>query len=160
MKLTKEQIGEIENEVELILQDKLCLGGEDATNMTKSLLTDIVADIEETADWSDIEDDEVCLGDIHIAFGRVIKKHLNKKQKVYLLITQWSVDYEQGSDSGVYATKELAQKEMKRDYKNMCEEYHDWVGSIDDNCAEMQEEGDYTRNHCDWQIKEIEVISE
>lgn len=160
MKLTKEQKSAVKQEVELFLQDQLGLGCGEADKMAENLLADIVADIEETADWSDLEDDEVCLGDIHIAFGRVITKHLNNKQKVYLLITQWSVDYEQGSDSGIYATKELAQKEMKRDYKNMCEEYPDWVGSIDDDCAEMQEEGDYTRNHCDWQIKEIEVISE
>jgi len=83
-----------------------------------------------------------------------------KEQKVYVLTTQWSLDYEQGSNVGVYATKELAQKEMKRDYEYMCEEYPDWVRSIDDNCAEMQEEGDYTRNHCDWQIKEMKVITE
>ena len=82
------------------------------------------------------------------------------EQKVYVLTTQCSLDYEQGSDVGVYATKELAQKEMKRDYENMCEEYPDWVGSIDDDCAEMQEEGEYTRNHCDWQIKEMKVITE
>ena len=131
----------------------------EADNMAETLLTDIVSDIEETADWSDLESDEVCLGDITIAIGRVITKHLTKK-KVFLLITQWSVDYEQGSDSGIYATKELARKEMKRDYENMCADYPDWVGSIDDDCAEMQEEGDYTRNHCDWQIKEMQVISE
>lgn len=83
-----------------------------------------------------------------------------KEQKVYVLTTQWSVDYEQGSDVGVYATKELAQKEMKRDYENMREDYPDWECSISDDCAEMQEEGDYTRNHCDWQIKEMQVISE
>lgn len=159
MKLTKEQIEQVKDEVVLFLQDQLGLGCGEADNMAETLLTDIVSDIEETADWSDLESDEVCLGDITIAIGRVITKHLTKK-KVFLLITQWSVDYEQGSDSGIYATKELARKEMKRDYENMCADYPDWVGSIDDDCAEMQEEGDYTRNHCDWQIKEMQVISE
>ena len=157
--MTELQIDAVRDEVSIFLGN-IIPDYHDRHEVLDLILDDVVAAIEETADWSDLEDDEVCLGDIHIAFGRVIKKHLNKKQKVYLLITQWSVDYEQGSNSGVYATKELAQKEMKRDYKNMCEEYPDWVGSIDDNCAEMQEEGDYTRNHCDWQIKEIEVISE
>lgn len=156
MKLTKEQKSEVKQEVELFLQEQLGLGCGDADNMAENLLTDIVSDIEETADWSDLESDMVCLGDVHLAIGRVIKKHLTKK-KVFVLTTQWSVDYEQGSDVGVYATKELAQKEMKRDYENMREDNPEWECSISDDCAEMQEEGDYTRNHCDWQIKEIEV---
>lgn len=156
MKLTKEQKSEVKQEVELFLQEQLGLGCGDADNMAENLLTDIVSDIEETADWSDLESDMVCLGDVHLAIGRVITKHLTKK-KVFVLTTQWSVDYEQGSDVGVYATKELAQKEMKRDYENMREDNPEWECSISDDCAEMQEEGDYTRNHCDWQIKEIEV---
>lgn len=159
MKLTKEQISEVKTEVELFLQEQLGLGCWDADNMAENLLTDIVPDIEETADWSDLESDMVCLGDVHLAIGRVITKHLTKK-KVFVLTTQWSVDYEQGSSCGVYATKELAQKEMKRDYENMREEYSDWECSISDDCAEMQEAGDYSRNHCDWQIKQMEVISE
>jgi hypothetical protein len=82
-----------------------------------------------------------------------------EEKKVFVLITQWSVDYECGSSCAVYATKALAQKEMKRDYKSMCEEYPEWEEfSIGDDCAEMQEAGDYTRNHCDWQIKEMPVI--
>lgn len=160
MKLTKEQISEVKTEVELFLQEQLGLGCGDADNMAEKLLSDIVADIEETADWSDLEYDMVCLGDIHLAIGRVISKHLTEKKKVYLLLTQWSVDYEQGSESGIYDTKELAQNAMKRDYENMREDYPDWECSISDDCAEMQEEGDYTRNHCNWQIKQMEAISE
>ena len=80
--------------------------------------------------------------------------------KVFVLVTQWSVDYEQGVKCEAYATKELAQEAMKQDYEYMCDEYPDWVGSIGDDCAELQEEGDYTRNHCDWQIKGLDVISE
>lgn len=160
MKLTKEQIEQVKDEVVLFAQNQLGLGFCEADNMAESLLSDIVADIEETADWSDLEDDEVCLGDITIAIGRVITKRLNKKQKVYALITQWSVDYEDGSNCGLYATKELAQKEMKRDYEYMRDDYPEWECSISDDCAEMQEEGDYTRNHCTWDIREMEVISE
>lgn len=159
MKLTKEQKEIIPDEVIDMLMENMNYAVDNACEICDKIINDVYEDIENTADWSGIDADEVCLGDIHLAIGRVIKKHLTKK-KVFLLITQWSVDYEQGSDSGIYATKELARKEMERDYKNMCEEYPDWVGSIDDDCAEMQEEGDYTRNHCDWQIKEIEVISE
>lgn len=80
--------------------------------------------------------------------------------KVFVLVTQWSVDYEQGVKCEAYATKELAQEAMKQDYEYMCDEYPDWVGSIGDDYAEMQEEGDYSRNHCDWQIKGLDVISE
>ena len=36
------------------------------------ILDDVVADIEETADWSDYEDDEYNIGDIQIALARVL----------------------------------------------------------------------------------------
>ena len=36
------------------------------------ILDDVVADIEETADWSDYEDDEYNVGDIQIALARVL----------------------------------------------------------------------------------------
>ena len=36
------------------------------------ILDDVVADIDETADWSDYEDDEYNLGDIQIALARVL----------------------------------------------------------------------------------------
>ena len=79
-------------------------------------------------------------------------------EKVFVLITQWSVDYECGSDCGVYATKELAQTDMKIDYESMRKEFTDWEEySISDDCASMQEAGDYSRNHCDWQIKEMPI---
>lgn len=160
MKLTKEQVEQVKDEVVLFAQDQLGLGFGEADNMAETLLTDIVADIEETADWSDLESDEVCLGDITIAIGRVITKHLTKK-KVFLLVTQWSNDDEQGSDCGVYATKELARKEMERDYNNMRNEFPNWeVYLISDDFAEIAMEGYYSCNHCDWQIKEVEVISE
>lgn len=159
MKITKEQKSAVKQEVELFMQNQLGVGCGDADNMAENLLTDIVADIEETADWSNLESDEVCLGDVHIAIGRVIVKCLTEKKKIFTLTTQWSVDYVEDSNCSLYATKELAQKEMKRDYENMCADYPDWVGSIDGDYAEMQEDGDYTRNHCDWQIKEMEVIN-
>lgn len=37
------------------------------------IIDDIVADIDETADWSDYEDDEYNIGDIQIALARVLK---------------------------------------------------------------------------------------
>ena len=160
MKLTKEQINGVKIEAGLFLQKQLGIGYGDADNMAENLLTDIVSDIEETADWSNLEDDEICIGDVHIAIGRVITKHLTKN-KVFVLITQWSNDDEQGSDVGVYATKELARKEMERDYYNMRKEFPNWeLYSISDDCAEIEMEGYYSCNHCDWQIKEMDVTSE
>jgi hypothetical protein len=37
------------------------------------ILDDVVTDIEETADWSHLEEDEVHLGDVEIALARVLK---------------------------------------------------------------------------------------
>jgi hypothetical protein len=38
-----------------------------------TIFNDVVADIEATADWSELEDDEVHTGDIAIALARVLK---------------------------------------------------------------------------------------
>lgn len=38
-----------------------------------ALLKDVLTDISETADWSDLEGDEYCEGDIDIALARVVR---------------------------------------------------------------------------------------
>ena len=38
------------------------------------VMADVVTDIEETADWSELEDDEVHTGDVEIALARVLKQ--------------------------------------------------------------------------------------
>lgn len=38
-----------------------------------TIFNDVVLDIETTADWSELEDDEVHTGDISIALARVLK---------------------------------------------------------------------------------------
>ena len=44
----------------------------DRKKFVNAILDDVVKDIEETADWSDLEHDEICDGDIHIAVRRVL----------------------------------------------------------------------------------------
>jgi hypothetical protein len=38
------------------------------------IIGDVIADIEETADWSGLEDDEYHLGDVQHALARVLKR--------------------------------------------------------------------------------------
>ena len=45
----------------------------DRHDVVDLIIDDVVADIEETADWSDLEYDEVHTGDIAIAVARVLK---------------------------------------------------------------------------------------
>ena len=44
----------------------------DRNNFVDSIIDRIIDDINETADWSEMTDDEVCVGDIDIALARVI----------------------------------------------------------------------------------------
>lgn len=74
MKLTKAQIEMVKGEVIAYAEMNLGCDNEEAKIIAKDYLSDIVADIEETADWSNLNDDEVCLGDgdIYIAIGRCL----------------------------------------------------------------------------------------
>lgn len=44
----------------------------DRNSFVDAIMIDIIVDIEETADWSEMDDDEVCVGDIDIALARVL----------------------------------------------------------------------------------------
>jgi hypothetical protein len=44
-----------------------------------AILTDVVNDIEETADWSGLDDDECNLNDIDIAIARIVQEKLCKE---------------------------------------------------------------------------------
>lgn len=44
----------------------------DRNNFVDSIIDRIIDDINETADWSEMTDDEVCVGDIDIALARVL----------------------------------------------------------------------------------------
>ena len=66
------QLDAVWDEVSILLQN---IFPDDAERheVVNLIIGDVIVDIEETADWSDYEDDEYCLGDIQIALKRVIK---------------------------------------------------------------------------------------
>lgn len=51
----------------------------DRNNFVDSIIDSVIDDINETADWSELTDDEVCVGDIDIALARVLIGLVNKK---------------------------------------------------------------------------------
>ena len=44
----------------------------DRNGFVDSIIDSIIDNIDETADWSEMDDDEVCVGDIDIALARVL----------------------------------------------------------------------------------------
>ena len=72
MKLTELQLDAVRDEVSILLLD-IFPDIVERHEIRDLILDDVVQDIEETADWSDYEDDEYNLGDIQIAVARVLK---------------------------------------------------------------------------------------
>jgi hypothetical protein len=72
MKLTEMQLDAVRDVVSILLQS-IFPDDTERHEIRDFILDDVVQDIEETADWSNFEDDEYCLGDIQIALARVIK---------------------------------------------------------------------------------------
>ena len=50
----------------------------DRNNFVNSIIDSIIDDINETADWSELTDNEVCVGDIDIALARVLLNLVEK----------------------------------------------------------------------------------
>lgn len=75
---TKPQVDGIENRVHEIL-GAVITDAVDRDNAVDAILSDVINDIEETADWSDLDDDECNIGDIDIAVARVVKEKLCKE---------------------------------------------------------------------------------
>ena len=50
----------------------------DRNNFVDSIIDSVIDDINETADWSEMTDDEVCVGDIDIALARVLLNLVEK----------------------------------------------------------------------------------
>lgn len=75
---TKPQVDGIENRVHEIL-GAVITDAFDRDNAVDAILSDVINDIEETADWSDLDDDECNLNDIDIAIARVVKEKLCKE---------------------------------------------------------------------------------
>jgi hypothetical protein len=69
--MTELQIDAVRDEVSIFLGD-IIPDYHDRHEVVDLILDDVVADIDETADWSGYEDDEYCLGDIQIALARVL----------------------------------------------------------------------------------------
>lgn len=69
--MTELQIDAVRDEVSIMLGG-IIPDHHDRHEVVDLILDDVVADIDETADWSDYEDDEYNLGDIQIALARVL----------------------------------------------------------------------------------------
>ena len=74
---TKPQVDGIEDRVHEIL-GAVITDATDRDNAVDAILSDVINDIEETADWSDLDDDECNLNDIDIAVARIVTKKLCK----------------------------------------------------------------------------------
>ena len=72
---TKPQVDGIENEVHRIIST-IFTDWQDRDEVVDAILADVIADISETADWSNLDDDEYGISDVEIAVARVIKNKL------------------------------------------------------------------------------------
>lgn len=73
MRLTKDQLDGVRGYlVELLLP--IFEDMREREEIISTIFDDVVLDIEVTADWSELEDDEVHTGDISIALARVLKR--------------------------------------------------------------------------------------
>lgn len=73
--MTELQLDAVRDEVSIFLGD-IFRDYQDRHEVIDLIIDDVVADIDETADWSDYEDDEYNIGDIQIALARVLKSAL------------------------------------------------------------------------------------
>lgn len=69
--MTQEQKDGVRVEVGIFLKD-IFEDCHDRSEVIDLIIDDVIADIDETADWSDYEDDEYNLDDIRIAIARVL----------------------------------------------------------------------------------------
>lgn len=72
MLLTELQIDAVWDEVSILLGN-IFLDDAERHEVVNLIIGDVIADIEETADWSGYEADEYCLDDVRIAIARVLK---------------------------------------------------------------------------------------
>ena len=73
MKLTEMQVDAVWDVVSILL-GKIFLDDTERHEVVYLIIGDVIADIEETADWSGLEDDEYHLGDVQRALARVLKR--------------------------------------------------------------------------------------
>ena len=65
--------GVVDAKMQSIITDSV-----DRNNFVDSIIDNVIDDINETADWSELTDDEVCVGDIDIALARVLLNLVEK----------------------------------------------------------------------------------
>ena len=69
---TDSQVDAIKDEVGIMLGDAIH-DSNDRHEVVDAIIGDILTDIEETADWSHLEEDEYSISDVQIALARVLK---------------------------------------------------------------------------------------
>lgn len=72
---TKAQVDGIEDEVNKVM-GAVISDAFSRESVVDAILSDVISDIEETADWSDLDDDECNLNDIDIAIARVVSERM------------------------------------------------------------------------------------
>lgn len=78
MKLTEIQLDAVRDEVSFLLGE-IFLDNAERHEIRDLVLDDVVRDIEETADWSNYDENEYNFGDIRIALARVLKNTIVSK---------------------------------------------------------------------------------
>ena len=63
--------GQIDAKLSAIFSDEW-----DREEIKEEIADDVIADIDETADWSNIDSDEVIVDDINISIARVLKEKI------------------------------------------------------------------------------------
>ena len=76
MELTEEQRELVREEVSSQIGDMLGTGVGESEDITDKIIGEVITDIEETADWGGLDDDEICVGDVTLAIQRAIVKRL------------------------------------------------------------------------------------
>lgn len=76
MKLTTEQYDLVNEEVVDQISDMLGTGLGDSDAIATKIIGEVINDIEETADWGGLDDDEICVGDVTLAIQRSIVKRI------------------------------------------------------------------------------------
>ncbi len=82
------------------------------------------------------------------------------KQKVIIVVEECVCDYEHSTKAWAYTTVEAARKRMHDECKAATNDFADlgWECEChDDDCICYAEPGDYSRNHCEWSIRECEL---
>lgn len=72
---SESQVDAIKDEVSIMLGN-IISDYNDRHEVVDAILNDVLTDIEETADWSNLEEDEYCISDVQIALARVVSKRM------------------------------------------------------------------------------------